>query len=236
MAKRSKMVFSLGLAIVVAGAFLGYRTVKARTSPKGERVTVLSAASPIPAGTTGANAAGQGLVAVRAVSPSDKPANALTDVAQLAGKTAIEAIPAGTVLTLDRFPQAQTRIGTVLIPPEKIALALQMANVAGVAGFAGAGDKIDIFGVAKEGPEAPGVRLVMQNIEVLNVNGTVLAPSPGQPEGKGLVFLLAVSPAEAERLVYLTTFEQLYFSLVPRNQSPVRPTPGIAAESVLKAT
>ena len=67
----------------------------------------------------------------------------------------------------------------------------------------------------------------MQNTEVLNVNGTTLAAAQGQPGGTGLVYLLAVSPVEAERLVYLTTFESLYFSLVARTLPPsaTRPAP-----------
>jgi Flp pilus assembly protein CpaB len=236
MAKRSKLVFSLGLAIAAAGGFLAYRAIGGRgPGATSGGVTVLTASNAIPAGTTGAAAAGQGMVGSKRIPAAVKPPNALTDVTELAGKTAVDAIPPGTILTLDRFPPAQTRIGTVQIPPEKMALAVQMANVPGVAGFAGAGDRIDIFGVTKQGPDGPGVRLILQNIEVLNVNGTALVPSAGQPEGKPLVFLLAVSPAEAERIVYLATFEQLYFSLVPKDQAPARPTPGVDAEDVLRA-
>ena len=236
MAKRSKLVLSLGALIALAGGFLVFQNVRGSGSegtPQG--VTVLAASTPIPAGTTGANAAGQGMVTTKVLAAAAKPADALTDISELSGKAAVEPIPAGAVLTLGRFPPAQSRIGTVQIPPDKMALALEMPNVPGVAGFAGAGDQIDIFGVTKQGTDGPGVRLIMQNIEVINVNGTTLAPTAGQPEGKPLVFLVAVSPAEAERLVYLTTFEQLYFSLVPKNQSPVRPTPGIDADDVLKA-
>ena len=64
------------------------------------------------------------------------------------------------------------------------------------------------------------VILVMQGIEVLNVNGTTLTPNAGQPGGPGLVYLVAVTPAQAEHLVYLTTFEQLYFSLLPKAGAP----------------
>jgi Flp pilus assembly protein CpaB len=195
---------------------------------------VLAAVKPIPAGTTGAIAAGQGMVASKRVPAGVRPPNALSEVSQLAGKTAVEAIPAGTLITDDRFPVSQTRIGTLPLPPDKIAVALQMANVPGVAGFAGAGDRIDIFGVSRQGADGPGVRLVLPDVEVLNVNGTVLAPGPGLPEGKPLVFLVAVTPTEAERLVYLTSFEQLYFGLVPKDHPPVRPTPGVAADDVLR--
>jgi hypothetical protein len=73
----------------------------------------------------------------------------------------------------------------------------------------------------------------MQGIQVLSVNGTTLAAAPGQPGGEGLVFLLAVAPEQAERLVYLTNFESLYFSLLPKNQAPVPGTPGSGAGTAL---
>ncbi len=234
MTNRSKLLFSLGVAISLAGGFLIYRAAGSSAEGPVGGVEVLAATQPIPAGTTGAAAAGQGLVARKRIPLEAKPETALTDVSQLSGRTAAEPIPAGTVLSEDQFPAAQTRIGTVRIPPDKLALALNMPSVPGVAGFAGAGDRIDIFGVSKQAPDGPGVRLILQNVEVLNVNGTMLAPAPGLPDGKPLVFLVAVSPAEAERLVYLMTFEKLYFSLVPKDQPPAPPTPGFGAADALK--
>jgi Flp pilus assembly protein CpaB len=144
----------------------------------------------------------------------------------------------GQVLTLDQFQQAQTRIGTLKIPEGKTALALQLANVPGVAGFAGAGDRINIYGVVKPGsdPKNPqgAAHLIMQNTEVLNVNGTTLAATQGQPGGSRLLYLLAVSPAEAERLIYLSSFEQLYFSLVSKDAAPVGATPGASIADALR--
>src|SRR5919202_533588 len=156
----------------------------------------------------------------------------------IVGAAATYLVAGGQILTTEQFQQAQTRIGTLKIPEGKTALALQLANVPGVAGFAGAGDHINIYGVVKSAVEAKGsasVRLIMQNPEVLNVNGTTLAAAQGQPGGSGLVYLLAVSPAEAERLVYLTTFEQLYFSLVAKEQPAVDNTPGATNADALRA-
>jgi hypothetical protein len=69
---------------------------------------------------------------------------------------------------------------------------------------------------------------------VLSVNGATLAPAPGKPAAERLVFLLVVSPAEAERLIYLSKFEQLYFSLVPRDQAGPVPTPGVGPDTALR--
>ena len=68
----------------------------------------------------------------------------------------------------------------------------------------------------------------------MNVNGTTLAAAHGQPGGPGLLYLLAVSPVEAERLIYLSTFESLYFSLVAKDAAPVPPTPGTSITDALR--
>lgn len=242
MGKRSNLIVTLGLAVFIVGATATYLVVRnndggSSTTAGAGRETVLVAAKPIPAGTQGSTAVNQGMVKTKAVASSVKPNGALSDVSQLAGKTVTLGVSEGQILTADQFQAAQTRIGTLKIPDGKTALAVQLNNVPGVAGFAGAGDKIDIYGVVKPGaPSMPAgqAKLILQNTEVLNVNGTALAAAQGQPGGTGLVYLLAVTPAEAEKLVYLTTFEQLYFSLVAKDAPVVGATPGASVTDAIK--
>lgn len=233
MTKRTKGALVAGAVLLGAGGggalYLGRGgAAPAETTP---RVRAYYAAVQVEVGTAASTALAQGLIRAREVSPAERPANAVSDPTQLAGKVASAAIPAGSLVTIDMFPDPQTRIGTVVIPPGKRALALELAGVAGVAGFAGAGDKIDIYGVAKE-TTTPGVRLIFQGIEVLKVNGAGLAAAQGQPGSPNLVYLLAVTPAEAERLIYLNEFEKLYFDLIPKDDPPVR-TPGAGPAGAL---
>ena len=242
MGKRSNLIVTLGLAVFIVGAAATYLVVRnsddGSTSTAGGRVPVLVADKPIPAGTTGSNVVTQGMVKTRTVEPGAKPATAISDPAQLAGKTVTLGGSEGEIRTTDQFQTAQTRIGTLKIPDGKTALAVQLANVPGVAGFAGAGDRINVYGVIKAGsdPKQPAgaAHLIMQNTEVLNVNGAPLAAAQGQPGGTGLLYLLAVTPAEAERLIYLSTFESLYFSLVSKDAAPVGLTPGSSIADALK--
>ena len=237
MARRSNLIVALGLAVFVVGAGATYLLARdngADAAPAAGKVNVLYAAKAIPSGTSGGAALDGGLVKTKGIDLAAKPANALTDSSQLAGRTAILGVPEGQVLTLDQFQEAQTRIGTLKIPEGKTALALQLANVPGVAGFAGAGDHINVYGLLKDGPQGPTAKLVMQNIEVLNVNGTTLSGAQGQPGAGGLVYLVAVDPLAAEQLVYLTSFQQLYFALVAKDQAPVGGTPGVNNAQALK--
>ncbi len=237
MARRSNLIVVLGLAVFVVGAAATYLIARGggdEAAAGSGKATVLYAVKPIPAGTAGADAVDQSLVKSKTLADSARPANALTDASQLAGRVAVLGVAEGQVLTTDQFTDAQTRIGTLSIPEGKTALALQLANVPGVAGFAGAGDRVNVYGLTREGPQGPQAKLIMQNIEVLNVNGTTLVAGQGQPGGSGIVFLLAVSPAEAEQLIYLTSLQQLYFALAAKDRPPVEDTPGVTSRDALK--
>ena len=222
-----------GVTLFVAGgggaAYLISRDSGQETAtPKVQAYFAVTAVQP---GTAASTALAQGAIRPRAVSPAERPVNGVSDPTQLSGRVAGAGIPAGSIVTTDMFPDPQTRIGTVVIPPGKRALALELNPVAGVAGFAGAGDKIDVYGVAQENG-SPTVRLVLQGIDVLNVNGAGLPAAQGQPGSPNLIYLLAVTPVEAERLIYLNEFEKLYFDLVPKGEGPVR-TPGAGAAGAL---
>lgn len=233
----ARVIFGIGLAVLIAGAVTGvYVFLRPDQGKTAERVAVLVAAKPITAGTTASSAASQGLIQQKTVTRGAVPDRAVIAIDELAGTVAAMPVAAGDVITSDMFTQAQTRIGTVRIPPGRTALALEMENVAGIAGFAGAGDKVNIYGVddADDAGNGPGVRLILPSIEVLSVNGVTLTADPGKPGAERLVFLLAVSPAEAERLIYLSKFEQLYFSLVPADQSGPVTTPGAGPGTALR--
>lgn len=235
MTRRAKAALVAGAVLVGAGGGgalyfgRGGGTPEAQAAPT---VKAYYASAPVEAGTAASTALAQGLIRARDVDPAARPADAVADPSQLAGRVAAELIPAGALVTTEMFPSPQTRIGTVVIPPGKRALALELGSVAGVAGFAGAGDKIDVYGIAKGETNPPGVRLVLQGVEVLKVNGSGLAAAQGQPGSPNLVFLLAVTPADAERLIYLNEFEKLYFDLIPNDDPPVK-TPGAGPTSAL---
>ena len=219
------------LAVGVGGAAYVQTRPKATvdTTPK---VQAFFATTAVPAGTSASSAIAEGAIQPKAVLPEQRPADGVSDVTQLSGRVAGAAIPAGTLITTSMFPAPQTHIGTVVIPAGKRALALEIAPLPGVAGFVGAGDKVDVYGIAKTADGQGIVRLVLQGVDVLNVNGTGLPALQGQVGSPNLIYLLAVTPVEAERLIYLNEFERLYFDLVPKGEGAVK-TPGAGPGSAL---
>ncbi len=236
MRKRSNLIVSLGLAVFVAGAaatFLVVRNSDDDSKATGPAAQVLYATKAIPSGTSGTAAVDQGLVKTRSVAASARPPDALSDPSELVGRTAAVSVAEGSVVTAEHFAVPQTRLGTVRIPDGKTALAVQLGFVPGVAGFVGSGDRINVYGLMEEGPGAPSAKLIMQNTEVLNVSPSGATAQTAGSEVKP-IFLLAVTPQEAERLAFLTTFQQLYFSLVPKDARPAGPTPGTASGDALR--
>lgn len=225
----------IGFTIFVSGsagaAYVGARQSSGSTN-KHPTVEVDYAAAPVPAGTAGAKALSEARIRTKGVDPATRPANAVSDPAQMAGRVAAVDIPTGAVITTDMFSAPQTRIGTVVIADGKRALAVEMQPVPGVAGFVGAGDRVDVYGVVKGDGTQHSVRLVLQGVEVLNVNGTGLPSAQGQPSSPNLIYLLALTPADAERVIYLSEFERVYFDLVPKGEAPVK-TPGVGPSAAV---
>jgi Flp pilus assembly protein CpaB len=135
---------------------------------------------------------------------SDKtPAASSSDAPSVTIRQAAETTPAATVTALK-------------IPNGKEALELQVPAVQGLAGFTKPGDRVNVYGTFKDkqpnasvkGP--PLAKLILSNVEVLSsVNG-----------GTTNTYVLAVNPNEAEQLIYLSSFEGIWMTLV-RDGAPV---------------
>jgi Flp pilus assembly protein RcpC/CpaB len=113
------------------------------------------------------------------------------------------------------------------IPAGRNAVAVQVPALNGLDGFAKAGDVVNIFATVSKGRlnlpglAPPEVKLVVSNVPVLQV----LAPAPAAAPTGSATYLLALDPEQAEQVIFFTTYESLYFTLVPKNSPPVL-TPG----------
>jgi Flp pilus assembly protein RcpC/CpaB len=129
--------------------------------------------------------------------------------------TTTTVVQAGTVV----IPSAAAPGGTTsfTIPDGKQAVAVQMPYVAGLAGYAKAGDTVNIYGTLEKGTAGdvapPSARLVLPSVEVLAVTG----PGPGAEAGTS-VYLLALDAAQAEQAIFFSRFESMWMTLVPKGQ------------------
>jgi hypothetical protein len=114
------------------------------------------------------------------------------------------------------------------VPEGTEAVAIEAAYVAGGAGFAGAGDEVNVFALV-DGPPSATVA-VLSNVTVLEVSGTNSGASSGGSSAstpKQVTFVLAVPVDEVEAIVRAAGFNRLYVT-VPSEDSPPRATFGSA--------
>lgn len=132
-------------------------------------------------------------------------------------------IQAGTVVVNTAATPAPT---TFTIPEGKQAVAVQMPFVAGLAGYAKAGDTVNIYGVVDPSgagvePAPPLSKMLLAGVQVLAVTG----PAAGA-EGGNATYLLALDAAQAEQAIFFAKFQSMWLTLVPKGQPKAPATPG----------
>jgi Flp pilus assembly protein CpaB len=142
-----------------------------------------------------------------------------------AASTTTTTVQAGTVV-VNAAPVAAPTSFT--IPEGKQAVAVQVPFVAGLAGYAKAGDIVNVYGNIQTkderiviNPAPPSSKLILSAVQVLAVTG----PAPGT-EGGNSTYLLALDAAQAEQAIFFARFESLWLTLVPKGQAKPAPTPG----------
>lgn len=113
-------------------------------------------------------------------------------------------------------------------------------NVYGVYG----GENTSDAGLVSEGSPVPRTELALTNVLVLDVSaqqGTSVQPAdPNAPDSTvgrqalstPLTYLLALRTTDAERIVQLSTFADLYLSLTADDAPNAGDTPGVAGDTV----
>lgn len=112
-----------------------------------------------------------------------------------------------------------TQAPVVAIPKGQEAVAVQLLQVPGLAGYAKPGDRINLYATVKGGTdvgrlEPPYAKLILSNVQVLDVTPGETATDP--------TFLLALAPKDAERVIFYAKFESLWAALVPGGAKPAR--------------
>jgi Flp pilus assembly protein CpaB len=140
-----------------------------------------------------------------------------------AASTTTTTVQAGTVLVNTAALAAPT---SFTIPDGKQAVAIQVPFVAGLAGYARAGDTVNVYGTIDEKgtgvePAPPVSKLILAGVQVLAVTG----PAPGADAGNA-TYLLALDTAQAEQAIFFAKFQSLWLTLVPKGQPKAPATPG----------
>jgi pilus assembly protein CpaB len=246
------LVAAIVLAAVATIALLSYvQGIEDRTLKDQEPVTVFKAKDAIPAGVSAEAAQSQGLIETVSVPQVVRPFTAITTLDEISGKVAQVVIPAGEILITDRWVAPGQAGGGLSVPQKKVAMSIEVDIPPGVAGFIRQNDRISVVAhlqvteirarATAAGATASAsparAQFIVQNIQVLAVGQRIIttteqgqSESTEAPQGRVLV-TVAVTPGEAERLVFAVLEGDVYFTLLPNGAKSVN-TPGRTARNI----
>lgn len=238
------------LAVAMLGTFAVFTyvsKVEANTLTGAEPVDVLVAAQQLSAGTSGKAAADDQLVELVSMPRKSVPEGALTSLDQVESQTLVSDVFAGEVMLRAKFADQTARTGELIIPKDKLAVSVELGDPQRVAGFVVPGSEVAVFATVT--PQATGgdaakqeyTRLLLARTSVIAVGPTTLRTesSSNKEESKDeesvakAVLTLAVTQAEAERLVHGVQTGELYLALLS-STSKTGPGVGVSTVSLFK--
>ncbi|MGH3738572.1 MAG: Flp pilus assembly protein CpaB [Micromonosporaceae bacterium] len=239
------------------------KTADARALAGQKAVRVLVAKERIPAGTSVATIRADKLAQIVTMPASSLPPTALGGFEKSADPLVLTAdVQVSQLLLRGMFAERAKSTGGLSIPKGKVAVSVQLETPEQVAGFVRPGTTIAIFHtfntVDKKHPEPNGeglklkeganqaTRMLLAKVEVLAV-GAYGQPGTKTSNGKSttttsdnkkqqttqLAVTVAVTQAEAERLVHALRTSSLYLAMVT-DSSGVKPGAGVDNQSLLK--
>ncbi len=260
MRQRSNLIILFGIAFFIVGGAIAYLVLNdddgGSTSNRQAGVadvSVLVATDDIPAGTLGSDVIDQGLLETDTVAAGSQPVGALTSAAGLDNQIFAVGVSKGDVITSAQI--ATRSLSNITIPEGFDGVAVTIDYTNGGAGYVAPGDTVNVYGVygggstgdaglVADGAPVPRTELALTNVLVLDVSAqqgtsvqTTDAADPNatvarQALSTPLTYLLALRTTDAERIVQLSTFADLYLSLTADDAPNAGDTPGVAGDSV----
>lgn len=259
---RRSIAFLLATALALVAALAvasRLRAVEASAAVDSEAVVGYVATGPIEPGTLIDSAIEQGLVEERAVPRSLLAPGAVTELSQVRGRLVDTTILPGDQLVTGRFAAPGDGVQVLSIPEGHQAVSVEVGVPPGVANFVKEGDHVSVIAhlevptedadqTTTTTDESTGTtttqqatqmrsQFVLQDLEVLAVGQRVVTPPAEEGEAApqpvtAILTTFAVTPQEAERLVYANLAGTLWFTLLPEDETDPVDTPGRTRETV----
>ncbi len=238
------IIAGLVLAAVAAFLIWRYvDTADQRAQEGAELVDVFVATGGIPEGTTAQNAVSQDLIDVDQIPTTNRPESAITSLEQISGLAATAPIQAGAVIQQGQWGDPTLIDADFEVPEGLVAISLQVGIPEGLSGYLSQGDRVAVIAHIAAPPATTSTTLDDQGNEVETVqedelqttraefvarDGEVLAigrrvittNEEGTQEDEvqqteQVLATIAVTPEDAEKLVFSTNEGLLHFALLP---------------------
>ncbi len=254
-------LLAVALVVALLGTFAVFSyvsRVEARTLTGAEPVDVLVASERLTAGTSGSSVSKAQLVELVSMPRKSVPEGALTSLDQVAAQSLVSDVFAGEVLLRAKFADQTARTGDLVIPKDHIAVSVELGDPQRVAGFVVPGAEVAIFATVDKvvgsaaatavqtsedsatvdveaEADSQYTRLLLPRTSVIAVGPATLRPATETVEGEEAVakavLTVAVTQADAERLVHGAQTGQLYLGLLSTT-SKTGPSTGVTTTSL----
>jgi pilus assembly protein CpaB len=238
-----------GLAAVMSAQYLS--TARSKISKESEPIEVLVAQEDIPRGVPSEELMKANSISLQEVPKRFVAADAVSSARALEGQVLAIPLSKGQQVTASSFQVPSTAGLAFSIPKDQVALAIPVTSVTGLTELVKPGDRVAVFVTLEPGPaEEPALtKQLLTDIKVLSVGSSMEGDSgqETQQQSRGLVsnsssqnssaakmITLALSPADAEKLVFAEQTGDVWCALLPTNAAAAKKTSGQSIKTILK--
>ncbi len=227
-----------GIAAVLAAGYL--RSARTELASQNEPVEVLVAQQALPRGLSAAELVERDLVKVEKVPAQFVAADAVSSERVIADQVLATAVSAGEQLTRSRFEYPSEAGLSYSVPEGLVAVSFNVDQASGVAGLLKAGDNVIVYqSYQQQGGGEPFTVTAIPKARVLAAGQNTSAAPPEQDTKDGglgatedkttteyQTVTLALTPAQAESVVFAETVGKLHLALLsPNAEAPAQTAP-----------
>lgn len=244
------VVVALVLGAAAAFATYGYLAgVRRQAEADSQTVPVLVAKQDLPRGASADELMKSGAIEKTRVPRRYVAAGALSTPASVSDRVLAVPVSKGEILTAQRFQYPSEAGLAFAVPKDLVAVTVPVDEARGLAGLVKPGDRVAVMAtVGGSGNER--TRITIPGARVLAVGRSTGVDKPntakqaqttsigGQTTQGGQVPManvtLALSPADAEKVVFAAEIGEVWLALLPATQSAAPPGPGQTVSTVLE--
>ena len=209
-------------------------------------VEVLVATGTLPIGATLDGLRARSLVETKKVPQEFVAKNAIGPAKKLDDEVLAVSLEVGEQLTTSKF-KVPTDAGLAFVmPDDMVAVAIPINNMKAAGNLVKIGDNVNVVGTAKNEEDKVFTKTILQNVEVLAVNSELEnqeksggvsrsgAASGSNDDRAGRTVTLALSQADAEKLIFMQEEGRIWLTLMPSSKAKDVSTDGQTRETVFK--
>lgn len=199
--------------------------VRKQVETEVEQVEILVARESVPTGLSVDDMLKRRLLEKKKVPRKYVVTRAVYTAKDVDGRVSTVPLTKGEQLTIDKF-QVPAQAGvTYVVPKDQVAISVPVDDVRGVSGLIRTGDLVTVIATVQDKMGEETTKVLLQHVKVLAVGGsttpsgeqksTLASTGSRQQAAVKPTITLALSPADAEKLVFAEEVGKVWLTLIP---------------------